>query len=252
MLVPMRAPQLAIEFTLQLLERTLPRAPARLLEVGAGDGALARALQDRGHRVVALDLDAEAVAAARARGVDAHVARFPDLPAGLAPTFDAVLFTRSLHHIHPLDSAVRQAAALMSPTGRVVVEDWAWNQVDDATARWMYALAAEWRTRGLAPADEFVHEGDPLGSWLREHERDCHLHRDTAMREALLASFAPLPLPLEGERVPYFFRYACRWLAGREDGLALSRALLERERELLARGEIVPIGWRWVGTPRSR
>jgi SAM-dependent methyltransferase len=170
------------------------------------------------------------------------------------PPFDAVLFTRSLHHIHPLAAALQRAHDLLVPDGRVVIEDWAWNRVDAATATWMYDLVADWQRRGLAPQDEFVRhcDADPdrdssLASWIDEHERECHLHEDDAMRAAALACFEPL----SEERVPYFFRYACRWLADRPDGLDAARRMLAAEREAIAARAIVPIGWRLVGVRRE-
>jgi hypothetical protein len=68
------------------------------------------------------------------------------------------------------------------------------------------------------------------------------------MRAALVGSFAPLA----EARVPYFFRYACRWLRERDDGLAMARELFEEERRRIERGAVVPIGWRWIGEPRQR
>jgi len=235
--------RLALGFTLAFVESWL-RGRRRLLEVGAGDGELARALLDRGHEVTALDLDEEAVAAARERGVDARVARFPDCSGG---PFDGVLFTRSLHHVQPLGDAIRRAAELLAPAGRLVIEDWAWNRVDAATAGWMYRLVRDWQERGLAPREEFPRRGSPLASWRREHERDCHLHPDHAMREAVAAVLTPT----HEERVPYFFRYPCRWLANRPRGEEAAAAVLELERAGIERRAIVPIGWRLVAERAS-
>ncbi len=40
---------------LRFVSLTLPAAPARVLEVGAGDGKLAQALREAGYEVVAID-----------------------------------------------------------------------------------------------------------------------------------------------------------------------------------------------------
>src|SRR5437762_12710581 len=55
------------------LRETLPPAPARVLEVGAGDGRLAARLALGGWDVTSVDCSEQAVAAARARGVDARL-----------------------------------------------------------------------------------------------------------------------------------------------------------------------------------
>ncbi len=89
--------EVATRETLHFVRAHLSGGAQHLLEVGCGNGALAAALQADGHTLVALDADAEAVAEARRRGVDARHAAWPDFEN--AP-FDAVLFTRSLHHLH--------------------------------------------------------------------------------------------------------------------------------------------------------
>src|SRR5256885_6074762 len=47
------------------LERHLPAAPARVLDVGAGTGAISLLAAELGHRVTALDLAGEMLARAR-------------------------------------------------------------------------------------------------------------------------------------------------------------------------------------------
>ena len=84
---------LATSLTLQFVTAHVP-LNARLLEVGCGDGELAAALQRAGHRVVAIDSDAESEVRARTRGVDARHADFGDRNVAL-PGVDAVPFTRS-------------------------------------------------------------------------------------------------------------------------------------------------------------
>src|SRR5207247_9371063 len=92
-----------VEHTLRFLDRVLPTPPARVLEVGCGRGALAARLQARGLEVTALDASPEAVASARALGVQAVAGDFLEF---VAEPFDAVLFPRSLHHLASLRRAV--------------------------------------------------------------------------------------------------------------------------------------------------
>src|SRR5687768_4192415 len=87
--------------------RHLPPA-ATVLEVGAGDGRLAARLLARGFSMKAVDVDEEAVAGSVARGIDAVRMDYFDVRG----RFDALLFTRSFHHLWPLDAAVAHAATL--------------------------------------------------------------------------------------------------------------------------------------------
>src|SRR5438105_2105965 len=83
---------------------------------------IAAALLAAGYEVTALDADAEAVAAARAAGVPALHADFLEADVGV---HDAVLFTRSLHHIRDLALAAERAAAACAPRGLMVVDEFA-------------------------------------------------------------------------------------------------------------------------------
>ena len=71
----------------------LPPAPARVLEVGAGDDSLARGLRDRGYRVVAIDpkSDSDDV-------MPVALEALPDIN-----LFDDGVAVVSLHHVEPLE-----------------------------------------------------------------------------------------------------------------------------------------------------
>ena len=135
-----------IQYTYDFIRRFLPPDGKRLLEIGCGTGELAAYLTKDGFQVTALDRDREMVAAARRLGVDARLAEWPDFRDGL---FDAVLFTQSLHHIHPLRAAVRQAAACLSEGGRIIVEEFAYECADEKTLRWFTSAARLFGAAGL-------------------------------------------------------------------------------------------------------
>ena len=222
---------------------------SRVLEVGCGAGQLAAALVVRGHPVVAVDPSAEAVAAARGRGVDARVLAFPgsaEERAALEGPFDVVLFARSLHHIAPLGPALDAVGELLAPTGLLVVEDWAWDEVDRRTAEWMFGWMAFGQRLGLVPEDPWQGGDDPLAAWLAEH-RDHH--EDLQPAQAMLAAVGERFRLGEPERAPYAYRYYCRYLDGRPDGRAVCEAALHWERRLIDAGAIVPLGLRFTATP---
>jgi SAM-dependent methyltransferase len=226
---------------LSFLDRVLPAPPQRVLEVGCGRGELAAALLARGYRVTALDVDPDAVAAARAAGVPAVQGDFLD---GGTATHDAVLFTRSLHHVGDLDRAAALAAAACAPGGIVVVDEFARERADARTAAWFYELravlaAADVLTPPAAPA-----AADPLDRWDLEYgaRREHRLHTGDAMLAALRAH---LDLGLV-EGCPYLYRQLAQWLEPTERGAAVALRLLHVERERLGRGELAPVGLRAV------
>jgi SAM-dependent methyltransferase len=94
--------------------------PARVLEVGCGDGAFAaRMMRELGCEVCALDLVERNVALARDRGVDAAVADVQRLPFA-AGTFDCVVAKWMLYHVPDLDAGLRELARVLRPGGRLV------------------------------------------------------------------------------------------------------------------------------------
>ena len=101
--------------------RAIAGAPVgRLLDVGCGRGDLAAAFAARGWRAAGVDPSAEAVALARARGVDARVgtletAQFDDAP------FDAVVMRHSLEHVPDPRADLGRIRELLRPGGLVAV-----------------------------------------------------------------------------------------------------------------------------------
>jgi 2-polyprenyl-3-methyl-5-hydroxy-6-metoxy-1,4-benzoquinol methylase len=217
--------------------------PARLLEVGCGDGALASRLAAMGYQVVALDASATAVAEARRRGLDARIARWPDFDE--AP-FDVVLFTRSLHHIRPLDRAVARAKELLKPQGRVLVEDFAYNAIGTLAAEWLYQILSVLDAAGLlrSDGDSFAkqllqHEG-ALAAWREAH--DHHLHSAEAMASCLQKNFGTV----EATTAPYLYRYVCALLEESADGFRLASRVLALEKRFAEVGRVHFIGRRFV------
>jgi SAM-dependent methyltransferase len=101
----------------ELLE---PRAGERILDLGCGDGALTEKLVAAGAQVVAVDASEAQVAAARARGLDARVARGEALP--FAAEFDAVFSNAALHWMRDADAVLASVHRALRPGGRFVAE----------------------------------------------------------------------------------------------------------------------------------
>ena len=144
MIASKRNLRLEVRYTYDFIRRFLPPDGRRLLEIGCGTGELAARLTEDGFQVTAIDSDQELVGAAGQLGVNAHVAEWPDFDDG---HFDAVLFTRSLHHIQPLRDAVQHAVACLSESGRIIVEDFAYEDADEKTLRWLSSAVLSSKTQ---------------------------------------------------------------------------------------------------------
>lgn len=106
--------------------------PARVLEVGCGKGELARALARAGHYVIAID--PRAPEQAPEGGPVFRRARIEEL---FEPgPFDHVVANMSLHHVEDLRMAVGKIADLLRAEGTLVVVEFAWDRIDEATSEW--------------------------------------------------------------------------------------------------------------------
>jgi methyltransferase family protein len=192
----------------------LPAPPARVLEIGCGDdGGVTPALVEAGYDTSAVD--PRAPAGARYRRL-----RFQDLG---DECYDAVVAERVLHHVHPLDESLDKLAKL-APL--LVVDEFAWDRIDEPTREWYEAQHRALRSSGDDPG------GPPDVEAWRATWTD--LHPASEVRRALAARYAERTY----EPRPYFYR----WLGAETEAL---------EAELVAAGAIQPVGFRWVGTRLS-
>lgn len=233
-----------IRFTYDFIRRFLPAGCKRLIEIGCGTGELAAHLARDGFEVIAIDRDRERVAAARRLGVDARVAAWPDFHDG---RFDAVLFTRSLHHIHPLREAVQGSVECLSEGGRVIVEDFAYECADEKTLRWFTSATRLLGAAGLLVErdellDATLRQGASLEIWRAHHDHDLS---PAAEIEAELRAAAG---EVAKESVAYYFRYLAGAMAGLETRAAVAEALADQEAELISSSAIIPLGRRWVAS----
>jgi SAM-dependent methyltransferase len=145
----------------------LPPPPASVLEVGCGRGELALAIHGRGHAVTAIDPEAPEGALFQAVSLEQFVDPGP---------FDAVVASRSLHHIADLPAALDKIACLLPRGGRLIVHEHAWDRVDEPTARWYLDRRAA--AHPAAPGSV----GECLAKWQRDH---AGLHGYATLREEL-------------------------------------------------------------------
>jgi ubiquinone/menaquinone biosynthesis C-methylase UbiE len=92
----------------------LPAPPARILEIGAGNGELACALTVAGYDVIAIDPEP---AGANVRTAALHRLDEP------AASFDAAVAIVSLHHVDPLAESCRRLTEMLKAGGTLLVDE---------------------------------------------------------------------------------------------------------------------------------
>jgi SAM-dependent methyltransferase len=189
----------------------LARTPSRVLEIGCGDGQAALALAASGHRVTAIDPVAPDGLIFERVTLEEFVSSEP---------FDAVVASRSLHHVPDLSLAVDRIAQL-APL--LIVEEFAWDRFDERTAAW-YLTELEGPSKSV---QQCLREWDEEHAGLHGYEK-LRTEFDRRFRER---SFA---------QAPYLHRYP-EVRAGRES-----------EQALIDAGAINALGFRYVGTRNGR
>jgi SAM-dependent methyltransferase len=191
----------------------LPPPPARVLEVGCGRGELAQAVASSGHRVVAIDPNAPAGELFQPVTLE----EFED-----TEPFDAVIASRSLHHIPDLAGALDKIARLLRPGSRLIVNEHAFDRFDGATARWYLAQRAAISTSSPPSLKQCMAE------WEADH---AGLHGYAAMRTEIDSRFTESYFTWR----PYLYE---------ELGPPVAEA---EEQSLIDAGTIQATGFRYVG-----
>jgi len=134
--------------------------------------------------------------------------------------FAAVVAGRVLHHVRPLAPALDKLSGL-APL--LVLDEFAWNHMDEPTIDWYQSQHRVLRAAGREP------KGPPdLAEWRARHDR---LHPYETLRRELDARYEERHF----EWRPYFYR----WLDG--------PATESLEQGLIGAGAIRPIGFRYAG-----
>jgi SAM-dependent methyltransferase len=206
---------------LEFAQACLPVPPARVLDVGCGQGELTTALAVAGYDV--LGIDPLAPQGDRFRRI---LLEDLDPEEGL---FDAVVASHSLHHIRDLGPALDRVVALLRPGGALVLDEHGWDLADEETLDWLYnqrrALAAAGQGEAPASLDALRDE------WEAEH---VGLHGFERLRTDVDARFDERAFV----RTPFLFR-----LLGGVATEVLEQALIDA-------GAIQALGFRYAGAAR--
>ena len=162
-------------------------APGRLtLDVGCGEGRLSRDLKALGHSVIGVDASPTMVEAARAAdpSIEVHLADAADLPFPDGHA-DLIVAFMSLQDVSNPESALRQAARVLEPGGRLCLAV-------------VHPLGSAGRFDGYEPDSPFVIKGSYLARFR---------YRDSVERGGLKMVF-------ESEHRPIHWYFAALEAAG--------------------------------------
>lgn len=200
----------------------LPAPPARVLEVGCGQGELTTALAVAGYDVLGIDPMAP-------QGELFRRITLEDVEAD--EVFDGVVASHVLHHVRDLDAAIAKIAGLLRPGGVLAVDEFGWDRLDETTLDWFYG-----QRRALAAAG---HGEAPASPEELRREWDAH-HLGVHGFDTLRRAFAAHLDELEFRWVPHLYRK----LGG------VATEVLEQA--LIDAGAIQALGFRYAGRPSAR
>ncbi|MDN4477718.1 class I SAM-dependent methyltransferase [Demequina sp. SYSU T00039] len=188
----------------------LPTAARTALDVGCGEGYLARRLAERGLEVTAIDSDPAAIARARAQGhtvdlLDSEDSEHPspspsityrvgDVMTEELGTYDVVTAVTTLHHLD-LEAGLERLAALVAPGGRLVI-------VGIAASNWPQDLPRDvWAT--------FVDKFQRLFRGYWDHGCECVWPAPHSFRDVSEAAERLLPGSVYTREL--LWRYTLTW-----------------------------------------
>jgi SAM-dependent methyltransferase len=191
----------------------LPPASARVLEVGAGDGDLARTLAAAGYDVVAIDPEP---GSADVLAIPLAELDEPEVP------FDAAVAVVSLHHVSPLEASCVRLAEVVAPGGTLIVDEFDVELFDERAAEW-------WLEQRRALGGQEERTASEVIEFIR-----AEVHPLSRVQAALEAHFELGPV----QRCSYLYRWS------------LAESLRPAEEELIAAGDLPAVGARLVGLRR--
>jgi SAM-dependent methyltransferase len=159
---------------LEFLRRVgLPAPPARILEIGCGKGAILHHLQQAGHAMTGIDVDAAAIAYCRAT--------YPELAAAVASgddlqfpdrSFDVVLSFDVFEHISDSNRHLREVKRVLKPGGRYLL------QTPNKWTNIPFEMLRQWKKFGTGPIESYR-------ELLKDH---CALHSYRQLKKRFISN----------------------------------------------------------------
>lgn len=206
-----------------------------ILEVGCGDGEVALELAAKGKNVTAIDTNSEKIDNLKNMEVNALCVDF--IKFNSTSKYDAVIFTRSLHHIHNLRNALKHVLYLLKPSGKLILEEFDYENTDYKSLKWYYEKLSKYNPQLQIPAD-------PVERWISEHisEHDEKIHSGTEIINEVKSQFTNITV----SRCLYYYRYISDFIRDSDDKYDKMHNILLEEKKLITNGAIIPIGLRIV------
>jgi len=197
---------------LEFIKEYLGDSKVKVLEIGSAQDRMTKALTEAGYQATAIEIT--------------ELIDYDTLD-----VYDVVLFNRSLHQAAHLGKAFDKTKKLLGERGRVIVEDFSLEQMDEPTAEWFYELrdVVDLLTGTLSTPGE-----TPLDRWKAEHHYEPAPHSRRDMFGALESKFGNV----HAVEAPYLFHYF--------SGTQAVDRVLQWEKRLIKKEKIRPIGLRVV------
>ena len=119
-----------------------------ILDVGCGSGLLLARARDAGWRVMGIEPDDSAAAAAASRGVEIVASRLEDLPSSFNATFERITLSHVIEHVHEPLAMLQRCKELLHPKGGL------WLETPNIGSAGHDEFGADWR--GLEPPRHLV------------------------------------------------------------------------------------------------
>ncbi len=157
-------------------------------------------------------------------------------------TFDAVLFYYSLHRLPEMDKTLAKVKSFLNATGKLIVEDFAKEQMDQKTASWFYPINDLIHTlTGVATSADGAKESETeLERWMREHECGFPVHSGKEMLKAIEKNFGSSGV----SSIPYLSHYALKGAAPSPQISQAVQKFYDWETKLIEQGQITALGLR--------
>ena len=201
-----------------VVELLAPRPGQRVLDLGCGDGALTKKLQDLGCVVLGVDSSAPQVEAAKSLGLNAQVMNAGDL--SFVDEFDAVFSNAVLHWIKDPDPMIAGVYRSLRCGGRFVAECGGYGCVQKIKTALIQGLSR----RGL--------DGEARVPWYFPTPGDYGTRLERAGFRVDSIALIPRPTPLPGDITGWLETFAQSFLHGmpalaKQEYLEDVRAILE-------------------------